>query len=165
MRTACAIVLILCVGCGKAEPAFAVVVRSAVADGTKSQPLASESTLTAGAQGGFHVWLDVRFTGAKAERTRVKHTVRRKSDGVLFSTGERTLDVGAAGPEGFWESSPAWPAFLCPSPLGINILGEPAVIKLEVSTVDGTLLGTAEANTQFSCPAAQQAFCESICRG
>ena len=152
---------VLGLGCGPSR-ALKVIVESAGLDGTQPQPMAADSTLTPGSQGGFHVWVNVRLTGATAARTRIKHTIRRKSDGTLFSTGERTVDVVAGET---WESSPAWPAFVCPSPLGINILNVPAVIKLELSTIEGVALGSGEATTTFACPAAQQAFCESICQG
>lgn len=153
------------VGCGPPPRSFTASVQSAGLDGMIAQPLASESTLVSGAQGGFHVWLTVRLTGAPTGPMRVKHTIRRQSDGTLFSTGERTLEVAEAGADGAWESLPAWPAFLCPSPLGINVLNEPAVIRLELSSKAGAMLGSAEVNSHFVCPADQQAFCERICRG
>jgi hypothetical protein len=161
---ATAVVLASLCGCGPPAPTFAVALQSASLDGMTPQPLESESTLVSGAQGGFHVWLTVKLTGAPLGPMRIKHTIRRQSDGQLFSTGDRTLDVGE-GPDGVWESTPAWPAFLCPSPLGINVLGEPAVIKLELSIKAGTPLGTAEVKSMFLCPADQQAFCERICKG
>ena len=169
MRGLCtfAFAVALSLGCGQAQlpPSIKVIVETAGADGVTPQALTADSTLTAGAQGGFHVWLNLKVTGAKADATRIKHTIRRKSDGVLFSTGDRTLRIGEPGPDGSWETSPAWPAFLCPSPLGVNVLGETAVIKLELSTVAGEVLGSGEVTTKFTCPAAQQTFCDSICKG
>jgi hypothetical protein len=162
------LLVVVAPGCGSggtgATPMTALV-QTAGADGTGRLEIGSESTLVAGAQGGFHLWLSLRLTHAALGDVKVKHTIRKESDGTLFSTAERTLTVTAPGPGGYWESDPAWPGFLCPSPIGIDILGVPTVVKLEISDTEGKLLGTTEAKTKFACPDSQKSFCESICKG
>ena len=161
-----AAVAALALGCGAVAPTPAsVTVQSAAADGMTSEPLTGSSTLTAGAQGGFHVWVSLRLKGVKPGPVRVKHTIRRAQDGVLFSTAERTLEVGPAAADGTWEALPAWPAFMCPSPVGLNVIGVPTVIKLEVTTMDGAPIASGASNTTFACPAAQSDFCVRICSG
>ena len=135
-------------------------------DGTGYAPLVGDVTLVEGAQGGFHVWLKYRVEGMTAASVSEQHTARRKSDGVLVSQGMRTIDVGAAGTGGFWETPLAAPTFLCPTPLGVSIRDQTLIFRVELRDETGTLVGEGETEATPHCPTDSQAsFCSSICSG
>ncbi len=115
---------------------------------------------TPGAQGGYHVPVMYRVTGEAPAVVSFEHRVTRVVDGALVSKGSRTWDAGLADP---WTTDRATIVFLCPTPVGLNILGEPLRFQV-TATRDGTLLGTAQATTSLGCPAGD-AFCERICGG
>ena len=135
-------------------------------DGSGYMPLVGDVTLVEGAQGGFHVWLKFRVQGMAPASVIAKHTARRKSDGVLVSQGTRTLDVGAAGTDGWWETPLAAPTFLCPTPIGIAVRDETLVFRVELRDDAGTLVGEGQSEATPHCPTDSQAnFCSSICSG
>jgi hypothetical protein len=135
-------------------------------DGTGYAPLAGDVTLVEGAQGGFHVWLKFRVSGMTPATVTATHTARRKSDGALVSRGVRTIDVGAAGEGGYWETPLAAPTFLCPTPIGISVRDQTLVFHVELSDESGTVLGVGDSEATPHCPTGSQAeFCSSICSG
>lgn len=113
-----------------------------------------------GSQGGYHVSVTYRVSGEVASGVTFDHRVTRARDGVLVSKGGRSWDAGTAAP---WVSDPAARVFLCPTPVGVNIVGEALLFQL-TATKTGTLLGTAQATATFGCPPGD-AFCERICGG
>jgi len=135
-------------------------------DGTGYAPLLGDVTLVEGAQGGFHVWLKYRVEGMTAASVSETHTARRKSDGMLVSQGMRTIDVGAAGTGGYWETPLAAPTFLCPTPVGVSIRDQTLIFRVELRDETGTLVGEGETEATPHCPTDSQAsFCSSICSG
>ncbi len=138
---------------------------TAALDGSGFLPLEGDQTLVPGSQGGFHIWLKYRVTGMGEGRVQVKRTVRRVSDNRLLLTASGTEDLGAET-SGYWETPKALPSFMCPSPLGVNVIGEAAVFDVEILDDAGRELGHATAEATALCPTdAQAAFCRQICAG
>jgi hypothetical protein len=135
-------------------------------DGTGFLPLAGDQTLVPGAQGGFHIWLKYKVTGMAAGPVTVKRTVRRVSDDKLVLTTMGAQELGPMADDGSWELPMALPSFFCPSPLGVNIIGEPMEFHLEIIDANGTKLGEGNAEATPHCPTdAQAQFCAQICSG
>ncbi len=129
-------------------------------DGGGFITLPPEVQATPGAQGGFHVPVMYRVTGEALAGVRFDHRVTRTRDATLVSKGNRTLDVG---PGQSWTTPSAVIIFLCPTPVGVSVVGEE--LNFEVTaTKDGALLGKASALSVFRCPPGDS-FCASICRG
>jgi hypothetical protein len=111
------------------------------------------------------VWLKYRVSGMSPGRVEVKRTVRRVSDNRLLLQADGTQDLGDAA-EGFWETPNAIPSFMCPSPLGVNVIGEPALFDLVILDEHGNQLGETTAEATAHCPTGDQAaFCRQICSG
>jgi hypothetical protein len=138
-------------GCGNSPhhpptPASVALGTSAV-DGTGFYPLTGEQPLVPGSQGGFHVWLKFRVEGMAPGSARVHRTARRVSDDRLLLTAESVEELGAPDGSGWWETPKAVPNFMCPPPIGVEIIGQPVVFDVAVHALDGALLaeGSAEA--------------------
>ena len=129
--------------------------------------LGGDVTLVPGGQGGFHVWVKYRVTGAGAENVLLNYTARRTSDGRLILKNSNVLvTLGAPGSEGYWESPVPFPAFMCPSPLGIAVQDQPLGFEFEVRDTNGALRGGATATFTPHCPTDEQAtHCVAICNG
>jgi hypothetical protein len=123
----------------------------------------AEVEATPGAQGGFHVPVVYRVTGKALPGVLFEHRIRRTRDNTLVSKGTRTWDVSPVGAGQSWTTAGAVIIFLCPTPVGVNVVGESLTFEV-TATKGGELLGTAGASAQFRCPAGD-AFCESICKG
>lgn len=122
--------------------------------------LPAELTGTPGAQGGFHVSVLYAVTGEAAAGVVFEHKVRRSSDNTLVSKGQRTFDVG---PLSGWTPQGGIIIFMCPTPVGVNIIDE--ALRFEVTASQGgTLLGTASGTAIFRCPQGDS-FCASVCKG
>jgi hypothetical protein len=92
--------------------------------------------------------------------------VRRARDARLILTAKRRQEIGAPGPEGHWELPVAIPAFMCPSPIGVDIRDEPMRFALEILAPDAAVLGSATADVTPHCPDGDHAsFCDEICKG
>ena len=113
-----------------------------------------------GAQGGFHVGVMYRVTGKALAGVKFEHRVTRVRDGVLVSKGTRLLDVE---PGVSWTTADPITIFICPTPVGVNVLNEELRFEVKALKNDG-LLNEASANTTFRCPAGDT-FCTSICAG
>ena len=133
-------------------------------DGGGFTTLSTEVEATPGAQGGFHVPVMYRVTGKAVNGVVFEHKVRRASDNVLVSKGTRTLDVTPVAAGQSWTTPGAVIIFLCPTPVGVSVVGEALNFEVTAPTKGGQLLGTAGASSTFRCPAGD-AFCDSICRG
>ncbi len=160
---------LLLVGCGGTMPAGmgSVTLGTTALDGTGFAPLSGDQTLVAGAQGGFHVWLKYRVEGMAPGKVDIKRTVRRVSDGKLILLTEGVQEVGAPSADGYWELPTALPSFMCPTPIGVKVDGEPVDFDVVISTDDGlTELGEGTAQATPHCPTGdEQSFCEKICNG
>jgi hypothetical protein len=141
---------------------------SAGADGSGFVPVAdgTEVELIPGAQGGFHVWLNVSVHGF-AGIVLFERRARRASDDVLVFRGLRQLiEVPDQAMDGWWDNPYATPAFMCPSPIGIKVYDEELVFEIELTDEDGEVLATDRLRLIPRCPEGEQAeFCRQICAG
>jgi hypothetical protein len=166
IAAACALV-----GCGggpmQPPPGDAMLaLGSAAADGTGFVELGGDATLVPGAQGGFHVWLKYRIEGMAPEKVHVHRESRRVADDALVLLADGTQDVGAPAADGWWELPTALPSFMCPTPIGINVIDQRIVFDVTLTTVDGAPLAHSSAEATVHCPdGTQAAFCAKICSG
>jgi hypothetical protein len=126
--------------------------------------------LVPGAQSGFHVWLNVRVHGIAGELM-IERAARRQRDGVLVFRGlPQRMEVPDTALDDWWESPVASPAFMCPSPIGIQVFDEALVFEVRLldPEADEGAAPLAEDTLVLipHCPADEQAeFCMSICSG
>jgi hypothetical protein len=157
-----------CGGAGTMPPPGNVTLAlgSAMLDGSGFVPLAGEQTLVAGAQGGFHVWITYRVHGMAPATLTVHRTARRKSDGALVLTTDGTIDVGAAGPDGWWQLDHALPNFICPTPIGVNVIDQALEFDVEMQDDAGATVASGHAEATVHCPdGSENALCHQICAG
>lgn len=132
-------------------------------DGGAVFPLPAELQATPGAQGGFHVPMLYRVTAPAVAGVAFEHRVTRVRDDALVSKGNRTMSVEAVAAGLSWTSPGAIIIFICPTPVGVNVVGEE--LNFEVTaTKSGELLGKATGRAVFRCAPAD-GFCASICSG
>jgi hypothetical protein len=143
-----------------------VTLGGANTDSSGFTTLAGDITMVPGGQGGFHVWVKYRVTGAGAETVLINYNARRVSDGRLILKNNISAALGAPGGEGYWESPVPIPAFMCPSPIAVVVQDQPLVFQLEVRDTNGALRGGATAMFTPLCPTDNQAaHCVAICNG
>jgi hypothetical protein len=129
-----------------------------LADGT-------DVTLVEGAQGGFHVWMKFRAHGVAAGPVTMHRTANRLSDDQLVLKTQGTTTMGAPDAEGWWELPAQMPMFMCPSPVGLSVIDQPIVYRIELDDASGAALASGEVTLVPHCPASAQAFCQQICTG
>jgi len=157
-------------GCGGVQPpptTARLELGTVASDGTGFLPLTGDQPLISGAQGGFHVWLKYRVIGMAAETVTVHREARRVMDHRLVLTTDGVQDVGAPDANGAWELPQALPSFMCPSPIGVQVMDEAILFDVEMKLEDGnTIKANAEATPH--CPPVgdpQHDFCIRICAG
>jgi hypothetical protein len=126
-----------------------------------------EVELIPGSQGGFHVWINVRVHGA-AGALYVERDARRVSDDALVLRGlPQPVEVPAQAMVDWWESPAAGPAFMCPSPIGIQVFDEEIEYTVRLLAADGdTVLAEDQIVLLPRCPDGDQHdFCLQICSG
>ena len=102
----------------------------------------------------------------RPRRSHVHRESRRVSDDALVLLADGTQDVGTPGDDGWWELPTALPSFMCPTPIGINVIDERIVFQVTLTTMDGPPLAKSSAEATVHCPdGAQAAFCAKICSG
>ncbi len=113
--------------------------------------------LVEGAQGGFHVWMRYRASGAVGTRAELQRVAHRIGDGALIlrSTSQSTIV----------DESDLMPMFMCPSPVGISVIDEPMRFELRFVDDDGRPLSTGITTLVPHCPEANREFCLRICTG
>jgi hypothetical protein len=125
--------------------------------------------LAPGAQGGFHVFVNLELpAGAESlytDRPLIRRVARRTADGVLVSrtTRREALMTGATDT---LQTPSSLLLFLCPTPLGVSVAEEELELEVEVRHPSGA--PSASGATRFVpiCPDGPQAsFCRSICYG
>ena len=159
-----------CGGTGGMQPppgdAMLALGGATAVDGSGYVALGGDQTLVPGAQGGFHVWLKYRVAGMAPEKVHVHRETRRVSDDALILLADGTQDVGAVAADGWWELPTALPSFMCPTPIGINVIDERVVFDVTLTTLDGAPLAKSSAEATVHCPGGDQAaFCAHICSG
>jgi hypothetical protein len=156
-----------CGGPGAPPPGnVTLMLGSAMLDGSGFVPLAGDQTLVSGAQGGFHVWVKYRVRGMAPATLTVQRTSRRVSDNALILNSDGSLDVGAAGPDGWWQLDHALPNFICPTPLGVNVIDEPLLFDVALHDDKGELVAKSHAEATVHCPSGSEGdLCRRICSG
>ena len=128
----------------------------------------AELTLVPGAQGGFHVMLNMRVAAGTmpAADIRLSRTARRADTDELVSRSEHYIEMipSESDPE-LDETKDSFAMFLCPTPVGIQVADEVLELRFEVIDRDGNpAVGTGQIIAR--CPEGdQQEFCERICFG
>jgi hypothetical protein len=128
--------------------------------------------LAAGAQGGFHVYVNVRLDADGAQRVGpapvLNRSARRVSDGTLVSRSRQRVELGAsASAPGSFESLFSIPLFLCPTPVGVEVAGQLLELELTAGQSDDDP-DPMVARLRFvpRCPDdGGEEFCRSICSG
>ena len=165
---ACACALVGCGG-GTAQPPpgdASLTLGTAASDGTGFVDLSGDATLVPGAQGGFHIWIKYRVAGMAPETVHVHRESRVVASNALVLLTDGNVDVGAAGDGGYWELPSAQPSFMCPTPIGVDVIDQRIVFDVTMTTADGAPLAKASAEATVHCPDGEQAaFCAKICSG
>lgn len=117
-----------------------------------------------GSQGGFHVNVLYRLPEGAAGSITFEHQVRRVRDERLVSRGSRTYDVGLTRVP-TWETPSPVTVFMCPTPVGVDIIGEPLRFSVTVKDGEGRPFATGSSTATFRCGSSAGAFCASICKG
>ena len=125
-----------------------------------------EFTLAPGAQGGFHIWVNLRLRGVSGDLY-VEREARRTSDDELVSRSIRQyVPVPDDALSDWWENPDAMPSFLCPAPIGIQVNDQELLFDVRVTTEDGTPMAADQMIVTVHCPdGAQAEFCLDICSG
>lgn len=126
--------------------------------------------LQPGAQGGFHVFLNIRMNDEAASLVSmtpmIERHARRVVDGDLVSRSEHRGKFVASPEAGFNETERSIPVFLCPTPVGISVADE--LLELQVEAYDDETGERMNGHLRFvpRCPEGdQKTFCERICFG
>jgi hypothetical protein len=173
-RFTAAVLLIALSGCGAEDPPGVdagpllgdLLVGGALSDGTGFVELAdgADAQLVPGAQGGFHVWINVRVQGVAGPLV-LEREARRMSDGALVLAGSRqAVEVPEDAMDDWWESPEAAPSFMCPAPVGIQVYDNELLFSVTLSDGDGAVLAEDELILVPRCPPDDD-FCVSICNG
>ena len=132
-------------------------------------PPSGELELEPGAQGGFHVPIQVRVSADArdelGEFAFLERTARRLSDDTL--TSRSRFDVRWVEDEagGFILDFPAF-VFLCPTQVGVGVADEPMRLEARIGDPDEFVPLVATATVTPRCPTGdQRVFCDQICRG
>ncbi|MBL8918770.1 MAG: hypothetical protein JNJ54_07935 [Myxococcaceae bacterium] len=116
-----------------------------------------------GSQGGFHVNLLYTLPAGGVGTLTFDHRVVRTSDQKLVSLGTRTYDLPASGVA--WTTSTPVTVFMCPTPVGVDIIGKELLFSVKAKDAAGNPVGAGSARATFRCGSAGGTFCESICKG
>ena len=145
----------------------ALTLGSVMADGMTFRPISDgeDVTLVEGAQGGFHVWMKFRAKDVPAGPTTMFRTARRMTDDKLVLRSQTDTMVGAAGPDGTWEVPTPLPMFMCPSPVGLSVIDQPIVFRIELQDSSGQTMAAQHIALVTHCPDSSLAFCMRICTG
>lgn len=163
--------LVLALGCDSAVelPASELAAGTAGADGEGFIPVddGTEVELIPGSQGGFHVWLGIRVHGVTG-KVYLEREARRLHDDVLVFRGiPRAVDIPAEAMDEWWQPDAATPAFMCPSPIGVQVHDQELVFDVSLTDEQGAVLATDQLILLPRCPedADDAAFCYQICAG
>ncbi len=126
----------------------------------------ADAELVPGAQGGFHVWINVRVHGV-AGPLYLEREARRASDGALVLAGSRrALEVPPDAMDDWWENPTAAPSFMCPSPIGIRVFDEELLFTVRLLDDSDRVVAEDQLIVVPRCPTGEHAdFCASICSG
>lgn len=123
--------------------------------------------LAPGAQGGFHMWLHYRVQGAAGPVLVKRVADKVAQDGARARVLTTQLNQTFLAGEVYQTEYPI-PSFMCPSPIGVNIIDQTLELTLRLETLAGAFLGERRARVVIRCPPAgdpQREFCLMICAG
>jgi hypothetical protein len=127
-------------------------------------PDGTDVDLAPGAQGGFHVWINVSLHKISG-RVIVERTARRViDDELVLRATPQSLDVPEDAMRDWWQNPSAAPAFMCPTPIGLNVIGEEIEITVRLEDPDGEILTEDSVIVVPRCNV-QAEFCQEICSG
>lgn len=172
MKPSLSIVFLLslaAVACGGGDPLSASMwLGSADVNGTGFVEVDDGAAveLVPGGQGGFHVWINVRLQGVEAGTYRITREARRVSDNILvLRSSPDVIEVTDTPSDQWWERDAAAAAFMCPTPIGVNIESESLRFVVRLTRPGGSLVASDEIVLIPTCPATQVDICMSICTG
>lgn len=127
-----------------------------------------ELTLEPGAQGGFHVFVNVRLdqdgVSAVGDFPIIAREARRVATGQLVSKAQHKVRLTPGGAN--FDTEKSIPLFLCPTPVGIPVADEMLELKVEVRATEEGAPVTGTIRFTPRCPAGDQnTFCQRICFG
>lgn len=172
---ACGVSLLWLAACTSEEPPPVVdpppgelIAGTAAFDGSGFVETTSgqDAELVPGAQGGFHVWINFRVTKTEGALY-VERQARRVDNDALILRGQRVrVDVPANAMTDWWQPDFAAPAFMCPSPLGLQVFDTEVSFQVVLSDDEGEIVAEDEIILTPRCPSGDQHdFCVEICSG
>lgn len=126
--------------------------------------LTGDVNATPGAQGGFHVNVLYKLPQGGVGTVTFEHRVVRAADDKLVSLGSREWDLGLFKVSS-WSSPNPVNVFICPTPVGIDVIGKELVFTVKAKDSNGKTLASGSARATFRCGPNGGAFCDSICKG
>lgn len=156
-----------CGGGGAGSGDVVVIAGSAADDGTGYRPVSDGDPvpLISGAQGGFHVWVNVQLEGVMGELTLEREGRRDDTDQLVLAPSRTPLDVPADAMTAPWESPEAAPSFMCPTPVGISVIDLPIRFRVRLLDAEDAVVAEDSFVVRPTCPTADglAAFCQDIC--
>ena len=111
-----------------------------------------------------HVWMKFRLSGAMPATVQLLEAGHRERDGATVLRSSGVLQIGPPGGGGAYESPMPILMFTCPSPLGVNVIGE--LIRYELTLVgDSGTIAHAAIRLVPRCPDADMMLCLRLCSG
>lgn len=164
-------VLALAPGCGGEEgggPSSVVFVAgSASDDGTGFVPVADGASvpLISGAQGGFHVWVNVQIEGVMGELTLEREGRRDDTDQLVLAVSRTPLDVPEDAMDAPWDAPEAAPSFMCPTPVGISVIDQPVRFRVRLLDEADGVMAEDTIVVRPSCPMGEGLgeYCRNVC--
>ena len=125
-----------------------------------------DAELVAGAQGGFHVWVNYRVIGAFGPLELVRDARRTEDDAAILVDAQVPIDVPEDAMIDWWESPRAVPSFMCPTPIGVAVVDRSVRIRIQLVSETGDLLGEDSVTVVPRCPTGDnEDWCYRICSG
>jgi hypothetical protein len=121
--------------------------------------------LVAGAQGGFHVWLQYSVRDLPPGTVRLERTAHRVADGAVVLRYLGDSDVGEPDADGWFTAPAPIPMFMCPTPIGVSVVDQPIAFALRVLDDAGGERARTDITLTPRCPDDQRDFCTRICTG
>ena len=172
LASLCAAALALaCIGCDDpVSPIEGEILAGISGDGDGNGFMAvddgTEVTLEPGSQGGFHVWLNLSVHGLTGTMKVEREARRVVDDGLIYRGQRQKLEIPGDAMLDWWDNPRATPAFMCPSPLGIQVFDEDVQFEIRVLDDDDNVLAVDQIVLTPRCPTGdEEAFCRRICSG
>lgn len=168
-----ALIVLMASGCDMEEPMIEppstnLQVGIAELDGLGFVPVVDgeDFVLQSGAQGGFHVWVNVQVHGLAGEFY-IERDARRVTDDVLVSRAiPQYINIADDAMDAWWDHPEGMPSFMCPSPIGIKVFDEELYFEVRITDDQDEVVAEDQMVLRVRCPEGMQAeFCREICSG